>query len=90
MWQTVQNPYRRALLVAVLEEVKTEEYAVAKILNEHLPQYIRNYLDVSTCSILNMFSKTPIKTIFREQPKHETDNIMRVNIVPGKKIQRLR
>ena len=80
--------------MALLSEVKTEEFHIAKILNEYLPRYIRNYIDISTCSIMNMFrdkKSQPIRTLFKEaEMQKPEDNIIRLNIQPGKKVQRLR
>ena len=95
LWETIRNPYRRALLVAIVSEVKTEEQVIAQILNEHMPQYIKNYIDISTCSIMNMLrskGSQPIRTIFQEtrQEKTEPSDTISIPIIPGKKVQRLR
>ena len=77
-----------------MSEVKTDEQLIAKVLNEYLPEYIRNYIDISTCSIMNMFrdkKSQPVRTLFQEKKEAEKkESTMLFNIVPGKKVQRFK
>jgi len=82
--------------MALISEVKTEEYAIGEILNKHIPEYLKNLINISTCTLVNMFKDSkspPVKSIFQETKKPDTkitENTLSVNLVPGKKVQRIR